>query len=161
MAETDFRSVDEYIASQPEAVQDILGRVRSAIRKAVPQALEVISYKIPTYKLHNRTVLLFRWMEAALLALPGHGARRRRVQGRACIIRGQQGHNPLPTLPARPREVDRTYREVPREGSGRAGEGEGGQAEGALGQHYGATWLAEPIVLRFARNRRAGADDKW
>ena len=48
---TDFKSVDEYIASQPEAVQGILKRVRSTIRKAVPEAEEVISYKIPTYKL--------------------------------------------------------------------------------------------------------------
>ena len=48
MARTDFKSVDEYIASQPEAVQGILERVRSIIRKAVPGAEEVISYKIPT-----------------------------------------------------------------------------------------------------------------
>jgi uncharacterized protein YdhG (YjbR/CyaY superfamily) len=59
MAKADFRSVDEYIASQPEAVQGILGRVRNTIRKAVPQALEAISYQIPTYKLHNRAVLYF------------------------------------------------------------------------------------------------------
>jgi uncharacterized protein YdhG (YjbR/CyaY superfamily) len=39
--------------------QDILGRVRSAIRKAIPRAEETISYKIPTYKLHNRPVLYF------------------------------------------------------------------------------------------------------
>ena len=59
MAKTDFKSVDEYITSQPEAVQRILGRVRSAIRKAVPGAEEVISYKIPTYKLHGDAVLYF------------------------------------------------------------------------------------------------------
>ena len=59
MAKTDFRSVDEYIASQPGAAQSILGRVRSAIRQAVPGAEEVISYKIPTYKLHNGPVLYF------------------------------------------------------------------------------------------------------
>lgn len=53
MAKTDFRSVDEYIASQPEAVQGILGRVRSIIREAVPGAEEMISYKIPTYKLQQ------------------------------------------------------------------------------------------------------------
>jgi hypothetical protein len=70
MAKTDFNSVDEYIASQPETVQ---GRTRS-------------------------------------------GAERRRgVQG-PCIVRGQRGHDLLPALPARPREVDRTHREVPREG---------------------------------------------
>jgi len=59
MAKTDFKTVDDYIASQPEAVQRILGRVRSTIREAVPGAEEVISYKIPTYKLHSRPVLYF------------------------------------------------------------------------------------------------------
>jgi uncharacterized protein YdhG (YjbR/CyaY superfamily) len=38
MAKTDFKTVDEYIASQPEAVQEILERVRNTIRKAVPRA---------------------------------------------------------------------------------------------------------------------------
>src|SRR5712692_5289730 len=59
MAKTHFTSVDEYIASQPEAVQGVLERVRSAIRKAVPGAEEVISYKIPTYKLRGGPVLYF------------------------------------------------------------------------------------------------------
>lgn len=59
MAKTDFKSVDEYVASQPKAVQEILWRVRSTIRKAVPEAEEVISYKIPAYKLHSGPVLYF------------------------------------------------------------------------------------------------------
>jgi uncharacterized protein YdhG (YjbR/CyaY superfamily) len=59
MAKVDFKSVDDYIASQPEALQGILGRVRSTIRKAVPGAEEVISYRIPTYKLHGGAVLYF------------------------------------------------------------------------------------------------------
>jgi uncharacterized protein YdhG (YjbR/CyaY superfamily) len=59
MAKTDFNSVDEYIASQPEAVQAVLKRVRSAIRKAVPGAEEVISYQIPAYKLPSGSVLYF------------------------------------------------------------------------------------------------------
>lgn len=59
MSKTDFKSVDEYIASQPEAAQGILDRVRDTIRKAVPRAEEVISYKIPTYKLDSRPVLYF------------------------------------------------------------------------------------------------------
>ena len=59
MAKTDFKSVDDYIASQPEAVQGVLKRVRSTIRKAVPGVEEAISYKIPTYKLHGRPVLYF------------------------------------------------------------------------------------------------------
>ncbi len=59
MAKSDIKSVDEYIGAQPETVQRMLGRVRSAIREAVPGAEEVISYKIPTYKLHRRPVLYF------------------------------------------------------------------------------------------------------
>lgn len=59
MAKTDFKSVDDYIASQPEAVQGILGRVRNAIRKAVPLAREVISYKMPTYTLYGGRLLYF------------------------------------------------------------------------------------------------------
>jgi uncharacterized protein YdhG (YjbR/CyaY superfamily) len=59
MAKTDFKSVDEYIATHPEDVQAILQRVRSTIRKAVPGAEEVISYQIPTYKLHGGYVVYF------------------------------------------------------------------------------------------------------
>jgi uncharacterized protein YdhG (YjbR/CyaY superfamily) len=54
-----FESVDAYIASQPDAVQVILGRVRRAIRKALPGAEEVISYNLPTYKLRGGAVLYF------------------------------------------------------------------------------------------------------
>jgi uncharacterized protein YdhG (YjbR/CyaY superfamily) len=59
MGKTDFKSVEEYIASQPEAVQGILERVRSTIREAVPGAEEGISYKMPTYKLQGGPVLYF------------------------------------------------------------------------------------------------------
>ncbi len=54
-----FTSVDEYIAAQPEAVQSILGLVRRVIRDAMPGAEEVISYKIPAYKLHGSAALYF------------------------------------------------------------------------------------------------------
>jgi uncharacterized protein YdhG (YjbR/CyaY superfamily) len=59
MAKTNFKSVNEYIATQPKAARGVLRRVRSAIRKAVPQAEEVISYQIPAYKLQGRTVIYF------------------------------------------------------------------------------------------------------
>ena len=59
MANTEFQSVDEYIAAQPEAVRGALERVRRAIRKAVPEAQEVISYQMPTYKLYGSRLLYF------------------------------------------------------------------------------------------------------
>ena len=74
MAQTDFRSVDEYIASQPEAAQGLLERVRSTIRKAVPGAEEAISYKMPTYKLHGVPMLGFAgWRQHySLYGATGH-----------------------------------------------------------------------------------------
>ena len=59
MAKTDFKSVDEYIASHPRAVQRVLKRVRTIIRKAMPRADEGISYQIPAYKLDGRPALYF------------------------------------------------------------------------------------------------------
>ena len=59
MAKTNFQSVDEYIASQPEAVREVLESVRTALREALPDADEGISYQIPTYKMRGRPVLYF------------------------------------------------------------------------------------------------------
>jgi uncharacterized protein YdhG (YjbR/CyaY superfamily) len=52
-------SVNEYIASQPKAVQPVLEHLRNIVRKAVPIAEEVISYKMPAYKVRDGVVLYF------------------------------------------------------------------------------------------------------
>ena len=59
MDKINLKSVDEYIASQPEAVQSVLDRVRRSIQKAVPGAEEVISYQIPAYKMNGSAVIYF------------------------------------------------------------------------------------------------------
>ncbi len=59
MAKADFNSVDDYIDSQSEAVRGILKLVRGTICKAVPEAQEVISYKMPTYLLDGNRLLHF------------------------------------------------------------------------------------------------------
>jgi uncharacterized protein YdhG (YjbR/CyaY superfamily) len=53
------KSVDEYIAAQPEAVRPKLEQVRRAIQRAVPEALEGIAYRMPGYKLHGKPMLYF------------------------------------------------------------------------------------------------------
>ena len=53
------KSVDEYIAAQPEAVRPKLKQVRAAIRSAVPDAVEGIGYRMPGYKLHGKPMLYF------------------------------------------------------------------------------------------------------
>ena len=57
-----FRTIDEYIESFPEDVQSILEKIRQTIRKAAPEAVETISYGMPTFNLSNRyLVYLAAW----------------------------------------------------------------------------------------------------
>jgi uncharacterized protein YdhG (YjbR/CyaY superfamily) len=53
------KSVDEYLAAQPEAVRPKLEQVRATIRRAVPEAVEGIGYSMPGYKLHGKPMLYF------------------------------------------------------------------------------------------------------
>lgn len=53
------KSVDEYIAAQPEAVRPKLEQVRAAITSAVPEAVEGIGYGMPGYKLYGKPMLYF------------------------------------------------------------------------------------------------------
>src|SRR5512139_2106359 len=50
------RSIDDYIAGFPSDVQEILEKVRAAIRKAAPAAEEAIRYQIPTFTLNGNLV---------------------------------------------------------------------------------------------------------
>jgi uncharacterized protein YdhG (YjbR/CyaY superfamily) len=54
-----FKSVDDYIAAQPEAARNVLNLVRSAVRKALPRAEEAISYRMPAYRLGGEIVIYF------------------------------------------------------------------------------------------------------
>ena len=54
-----FASVDDYIASYPEETRAQLARVRTAIRTAVPDAREKISYGMATFTLEGRPLLYF------------------------------------------------------------------------------------------------------
>ena len=59
MTKPNIITVDEYIAAQPVDVRPVLKCVRRAIRKALPRAEEVISYKMPAYKLQDNVILYF------------------------------------------------------------------------------------------------------
>ncbi len=64
VAKNNVLSMDEYIASRPEAVRGVLERVRSILRRALPGAEEVISYQMPAYKINGRVVIFFAaWQE--------------------------------------------------------------------------------------------------
>ena len=55
----EFRTIDEYTKTFPEDVQIILEKIRQTIREAAPEAVEAISYGIPTFKLNGRYLVYF------------------------------------------------------------------------------------------------------
>ncbi len=54
MRKKEFRTIEEYINTFPEDVQIILGKIKQTILRAAPEAIETISYGIPTFKLNNK-----------------------------------------------------------------------------------------------------------
>jgi uncharacterized protein YdhG (YjbR/CyaY superfamily) len=53
---TPSKDIDEYIASFPRDIQEILEKLRVTIREAAPEAEETISYHIPTFTLKGNLV---------------------------------------------------------------------------------------------------------
>ncbi|TDO55049.1 uncharacterized protein YdhG (YjbR/CyaY superfamily) [Kribbella sp. VKM Ac-2571] len=65
-----FQSVDEYIASFPAEVREVLDEVRRTIHAAVPGAGEKISYQIPTITLDGTSLLHFSGWKSHLAIYP-------------------------------------------------------------------------------------------
>lgn len=74
MARTDYNSVDDYIATQPIATQPVLHQVRDAIRGALPDAEERISYQIPSFRQDGGTVIYFAGWKAHYSLYPASQA---------------------------------------------------------------------------------------
>ncbi len=51
--------IDTYIEGFPPEVADVLTRIRATITAAAPEAVEAISYGMPTYKLQGRNLVHF------------------------------------------------------------------------------------------------------
>lgn len=50
MAKTDFRTVEDYLATRSDAERGVLLKMQAAILSAVPEAEPVISYQLPAYR---------------------------------------------------------------------------------------------------------------
>ena len=50
------KTIDEYIASFPGEIQQLLESIRSVIKEVAPEAKEAISYQMPTFKLNGNLV---------------------------------------------------------------------------------------------------------
>ena len=51
-----FTNIDEYLATLPEDKRQVLEALRQTIKEAAPEAEEVISYMMPTFKYHGSLV---------------------------------------------------------------------------------------------------------
>ncbi len=56
MDKKQFTTIGEYIGTFPEDVQCILEKMRQTIHDAAPDAVEAISYRIPTFKQNGNLV---------------------------------------------------------------------------------------------------------
>ena len=54
-----FETIDEYIESFPENVQSVLEKLRATVKEAAPEAVESISYDMPTFKLNGERLTYF------------------------------------------------------------------------------------------------------
>ena len=56
MSRPKFQTIDEYISKFPEKTQKILQKLRKIIINTAPDAIEAMSYQIPTFKLNGNLV---------------------------------------------------------------------------------------------------------
>ena len=54
-----FKTIDEYIEAFPVDIQRILQKMRYTLKKAAPEAIEVISDQMPTFKLNGKNLVYF------------------------------------------------------------------------------------------------------
>ena len=59
MANTNYQSIDEYIAACPESTHKHLQKIRKTIKQAVPEAREKISYQIAAFELNGKNLIYF------------------------------------------------------------------------------------------------------
>lgn len=52
-------TVEQYLATLPDAQRAVVEKIRTTIQAAAPRAQEVISYAIPAFKLDGHTLLWF------------------------------------------------------------------------------------------------------
>lgn len=65
--------VKEYLSQVPQPQRAALEKLRSTIKLIVPDATEVISYDIPTFKLHGRMLVSYAAFKRHCSFFPGAG----------------------------------------------------------------------------------------
>jgi uncharacterized protein YdhG (YjbR/CyaY superfamily) len=67
------KNIDDYIAAAPAEVRPILEKIRQTIAAAAPDAREVISYRMPAFRLNGILVYFAAFQHHIGLYPPVHG----------------------------------------------------------------------------------------
>ncbi len=74
MPNSKFSTVEEYISSFSPEIQTKLMAVQSAISEVIPEAIELISYNIPVYKIGKKWIIyLSAYKEHLSVSMPPSG----------------------------------------------------------------------------------------
>jgi uncharacterized protein YdhG (YjbR/CyaY superfamily) len=57
----EVKNFDDYISNFPSDLQAVLNKVRETIRKVAPDAIEVISYRMPAFKQYGILIYFAAW----------------------------------------------------------------------------------------------------
>ena len=71
MKKTTAKNIDDYLSKVPEEACATLEKLRQTIKAAAPNAVEVISYQIPTFKLDGRMLVSFAAFKNHCSFFPG------------------------------------------------------------------------------------------
>lgn len=69
-----YKSVEDHIGSFPPEVQKNLREIQSIIRNEVPEAVELINYGIPTFKLNGKNLIHYAAFKTHIGLYPGANA---------------------------------------------------------------------------------------
>lgn len=70
MAKTDFKTIDEYHNNFSGETLERMETIRSIVKKAAPDAEEIISYQIPSFKYHGYLVYYSAYKSHISLSSP-------------------------------------------------------------------------------------------
>lgn len=66
-----YNNIDEYIESFPKEVQDRMQQIRLIIRENAPEAIEAITWRMPTFKFNGSNLIHFAAFKKHIGIYPG------------------------------------------------------------------------------------------
>jgi len=96
-------TIDDYIAEFPKDVRSILEKIRSTVRKIVPQAEEKISYKMPAFALNGDLIYFAAFKKHIGIFPPVRGDEKLRKE--LAPYRGEKGNLKFPLDEPMPYEL--------------------------------------------------------